>query len=144
MISRILITGKNNTIPMLRDLKVCASCGGDGWVHGWGNNPSERPFRVTCSDCNGEGAIERKTPAYDATAGQWLNPPSGMTPDAGASAEPGHSGEDTLFSATPLSQGPAAVPFEAAGFWEAVVDGVTTALGLVAFGLVAAALWVLA
>ena len=82
---------------------------------------------------------------YDLTAERWLDENhSGMTPDAGASAEPGHSGEDTLFSATPLSQGPAAVPFEAAGFWEAVVDGVTTALGLVAFGLVAAALWVLA
>jgi DnaJ-class molecular chaperone len=63
MINRILITGKNSSIPRLRDLYVCSDCGGDGWVHGWSNNPSEPPFRADCRNCNGEGVIEKRRAA---------------------------------------------------------------------------------
>ena len=56
MITRILITGKNNQIPRLA---VCRACEGTGHDWAYGNNPSERPFKVTCTACRGEGAIER-------------------------------------------------------------------------------------
>jgi hypothetical protein len=83
-------------------------------------------------------------PNYDATAERWVTPPSGMTPDAGAAADLQHSGEDnTLFSATTRPQVPVARPLEATGHWQAAADIFTTALGLLVFGLIAAAFLVM-
>ena len=60
MITRILITGKNKDIPRWF---VCRACEGTG--HDWatGNNPSERPFKVKCTVCNGDGAYKKECAA---------------------------------------------------------------------------------
>ena len=69
MADRIIVIGRNSQLPkdavsrQLRELRICPDCGGDGWVHGWGNNPSDPPFRVPCDRCNGEGAFEKETKA---------------------------------------------------------------------------------
>jgi len=63
MADRIIVIGKNNELPKdagSRHYVICRDCGGDGWVHGWGNNPSEKPFRVHCDRCNGDGVIEKE------------------------------------------------------------------------------------
>jgi hypothetical protein len=61
MITRIIWTGKNNTMPRLRDLRWCSECGGTGDDYGYSNNPSEKPFKIKCTVCDGQGAIERVT-----------------------------------------------------------------------------------
>ena len=40
-------------------LRVCPACEGTGYDWAYGNNPSDKPFRVTCTACNGDGALER-------------------------------------------------------------------------------------
>ena len=42
-----------------RNIYVCPACEGTGYDWAYGNNPSEKPFRVTCTLCNGQGALER-------------------------------------------------------------------------------------
>ena len=47
---------RQNARPRLR---VCPACEGTGHDWAYTNNPSDKPFRVTCTVCNGEGALER-------------------------------------------------------------------------------------
>jgi hypothetical protein len=105
MINRIIWVGRNDRMPVLRDLVICPVCDGDGYDYGYGNNPSEKPFKVVCNRCNGQGAYERPVnnipraapspartlaspmetaPLFDATADRWVRPPSGVKPDAAA------------------------------------------------------------
>lgn len=55
--SRLIVTAKNNQFPRL---VVCAACCGDGHLYGYPINPSERPYRIVCTECSGQGAIEKK------------------------------------------------------------------------------------
>ena len=65
--ARLIVTGRNSSMPLdaaqatggniAPRYRICRDCGGDGWVHGWGNNPSEKPFRVFCDRCDGDGAV---------------------------------------------------------------------------------------
>jgi hypothetical protein len=80
-------------------------------------------------------------PTFDATAEQWVNPPSGMTPDAGAAADLRRHSEHTL-SFPPLKTrrlvaGPSATRHSA-------LDAFTVVLGIIVFGAIAYALLVLA
>ncbi len=145
MINRILITGKNSQIPHLRDLRVCPDCDGDGWVHGWSNNPSEPPFKAECRGGNGQGAIERapmpasKARVYDFTAERWLDEPhTGMKPVSRVSGDLRHTHNAAHTR-------PAAVPnTPAAGRPSAALEVFTTVLGLTVFGTLAYVLLVLA
>jgi hypothetical protein len=146
MINRILITGKNSQIPHLRDLRICPDCDGDGWVHCWGNNPSEPPFRAECRCCNGQGAIERRPapPAsqrysYDLTAERWLDEPhTGMKPVSRVSGDLRHTHNAAHTR-------PAVVPSTlAAGRSLTAVDVFTTVLGMLCFGAIGYVLLVLA
>ena len=91
--------------------------------------PSLPPARLLPSRGNWRSSPAEGAPLFDATADKWIVPPSGMTPDAGASADPGHTSVSTLPS-------PAGDP-PPAGRLEVVMDVVTTALGLTVFGLIA-------
>ena len=66
MADRIIVIGRNDQLPknaVSRQLRICPECSGDGWVFGWGNNPSDPPFRINCDRCNGDGALEKETKA---------------------------------------------------------------------------------
>lgn len=174
MTSRLIITGTNATLPddaaqscegqIGSRYAVCPDCSGDGWVYGWGNNPSDKPFQADCRYCNGEGVIPRKNkvsaappsrdkaarsvalpfnveraaPTYDLTAGRWIVPPPGMTPEAVASAEPMRTQDRTRTKLSSLTDpSPVANPTAAAGRLDAALDFVVTVLGLTVFGLIA-------
>lgn len=40
-------------------LIICRACEGTGYDWAYGNNPSDKPFKVTCTACRGEGAVKR-------------------------------------------------------------------------------------
>lgn len=56
MINRIIVIGKNKDLPRW---SVCRNCDGTGHDYGYPINPSERPYKITCPVCNGDGAFER-------------------------------------------------------------------------------------
>lgn len=86
----------------------------------------------------------KRAPLYDATAERWIVPPRGMTPCAGASAEPGQlSAEHTELSTSKPAR-PAVNPKSTAGHFKAAfLDFLLTMLGLTTFGAIAAFLMVL-
>ena len=92
--------------------------------------PSLPPARLLPSRGNWRSSLAEGAPLFDATADKWIVPPSGMTPDAVAPADQGHS----IHVSTLPS--PAGDP-PPAGRLEVVMDVVTTALGLTVFGLIA-------
>ena len=56
--SRLIVVARNDRLPRF---VMCAAC--EGYGHDWAtsNNPSERPFKVVCTVCGGEGGIPRDT-----------------------------------------------------------------------------------
>lgn len=82
--------------------------------------------------------IGNAAPLFDATAERWIVPPSSVSEDAGAAAEPRHTHNAAHTR-------PAVVPqTQAAGRLHAVVDGVVVALGMTMLCLVAGVLLVIA
>ena len=63
--ARILVLGNNASMPtdaaqqagqrVSHPWRRCRSCGGDGYTYDAPIDPSERPMRVTCDCCKGEG-----------------------------------------------------------------------------------------
>jgi hypothetical protein len=83
-------------------------------------------------------------PSFDATAEQWITPPSGMKPDAGAAPELRQHSEHALSFRPLKSYRPVAVPPHATGRLQTLKECLTVAFGLTVFGLAALALLVLA
>jgi hypothetical protein len=91
--------------------------------------------------------------SYDATTERWTHPPSGSTPDAGGAAELRHVANDqeqlnshNLFSDFSPLERPPVDPLPAAGghLRAALAECLTTAFGLLVFGLIAWVMLVLA
>lgn len=120
MTARIIWIGKNRDIPTFSDRAVSSSLAARNLASPLGEAPS-----------------------FDATAERWVTLPSGMKPDASAAVDLQHPERKRTLSFRPLkSYRPAADPPRAAG--HLLSDIVTAALGLLVFGLVAAAFLVLA
>lgn len=106
--ARIIVTGKNRDL-FPSPYVVCRECGGSGNDYAYPINPSARPVRVDCPECNGDGVVLRKrtepvavagrlpvatvalpdesmrpgrASIYDAAEERWIEKASGMTPDA--------------------------------------------------------------
>jgi hypothetical protein len=86
--------------------------------------------------------LNPSAPSFDLTAEQWIVPPSGKQPDAGASAEQGQTQ-----AAQTRPAGPLAPLNRRAGrphLKAAIAECCTTAFGLLVFGLIAWTFLVLA
>ena len=107
--------------------------------------PTPRAVSLPPSAARNWARSAGRAPLYDATAEQWITPPSGMTPDAGASADPGHqmAHKRLEFSAPPGGAlGPTETP--PGDFLKAVQDVVTVISGMIVLGGLAFFLMVLA
>lgn len=149
---RILITGRNHTIPVdamqsvadPRTLGVsfppAAACPSSARVEradlllAGGRAASFLPGREPqLAPRFGDGAFH-----YDATAGRWIVPPPGMKPGAGAAADLRHTqAAHSRSSARPLTGADERTPHP-------VVEALTVATGLTVFGLIAGFFLVLA
>lgn len=162
MNARLLITGKNYAIPSDIAQSVsdniaprwpwtrCKGCDGDGYYYAQGINPSEKPAKLVCDQCNGEGVFPiagvpspRQQAARSATPpgrrAAPFNSPSGIKPGAVAAAEQSQS--HTL---TNTHRRPAALSPVAGRFWFEVVEFLTVTLGLLTFGGLAFFMWIFA
>ena len=165
---RMIVIAQNKDFPRLRDLVVCPDCGGTGYDYEYYNCPLEqitRHRKVPCTTCKGEGAYEK--PAVKSASvppagvpvlstGRDASPPSGMMPDAGATADLSCStlvGTDTHVlrscSHPKASEGPAATPAtpstpRGTSLLEQVQDVVTVVSGMIVFGGLAFFLMVIA
>lgn len=82
--SRILITGKNSTLPKAAMLPIgvgvdgtvirthitmqphealCSRCRGWGEIQTWDGNPSHRSVSERCEDCGGDGIVAHEVAA---------------------------------------------------------------------------------
>lgn len=109
----------------------------------WTFKNSESSLHPRASSSLTRGTLARSpignaAPLFDATAERWIVPPSTVTVDAEASAEPRHTHNAA-------HKRPAVVPqTQTAGRLHAVVDGVVVALGMTMLCLVAGVLLVIA
>lgn len=126
--SRILVLSTNNEFPRF---VACRDCDGDGYVYAYGNNPSERPYRVSCDTCSGTGVL-------------WRESHSGMVPGSFAEAPRPEVKPTPLFSRRSQSRRPAVAPPVAAGHLEIIADVFTVVLGLAVLMLIALVLMVIA
>lgn len=157
---RILITGRNDTFPadaMQRTVDPRTAEGGPL------PPPVARPRSATsCADLLLPGGratsflpgrrapqlgrgLTPSAPSYDLTEGRWITPPPGKKPGAGAAAELRHAQVHTLCSGSSLELGRRASPTLLSGHLKtAVAECLTTAFGLLVFGLIAWSMLVLA
>lgn len=165
---RLILVAQNKDFPRLRDLVVCPDCGGTGYDYEYYNCPIEqitRHRKVPCGTCNGEGAYEKPVrngasrppagaPVSTLRGDRSTTSPSGMTPDAGATAVLSRStlvGSNTHVlrkcSDPKASEVPAANPAPKSsprGTLDRVMDVVTVFAGMVVFSGLAFFLLVLA
>lgn len=139
--TRLLIVARNDQFPALSDGALTSH----GCLLPVGTRPALSPSKLPGGPypflpprMRGNSASPSgEAPLFDATAEQWIVPPSGMTPDAGAAAELRHTqAAHTRSSAIPLKADERPL--------HPIVECLTVALGLTVFGLIAAALLVLA
>ena len=178
--ARVITIGKNSDMPKILRLPIGVGVDGTTFAHavraradeilcpecqGWGEverssiDPSVRPWRERCEQCQGDGIVtieqdasaEWGLPHADAggsaPAGYAEPPPSsGMTPDAcatgGLSLHNVGRGTRSVLRSVPgssASHRPAAdmPPIALQGTWDRVLDGFTVITGLSVFAAVA-------
>jgi hypothetical protein len=151
---RILITGKNNTITAdaMQSAVIPRTPRVTFHAPAAARPVSARLLRADLVIVGGRAAnflpaskaqlgphLSARAPSFDLIAGQWIVPPPGAMPEAGAAAELRHTQ-----AAHTRPAGSSALSSAGRPLLGAAVEALTVALGLTVFGLIAGVFLVLA